>query len=78
MRLQCFNKYSTVARNELARIIFFERVDDGRVVIQQGHIGVSFYFIVSGVVNVKFKEVDKVTGKPSTWPPVFCFVFKHV
>ena len=60
--LKCFEKYSTECKQELAKILFYDSFEDGRVVIQQGHIGVSFYFIVSGTVNVKVNEIDKQTG----------------
>ena len=61
-RLKCFQKYSPKVKQELARVLFYERYKDGRVIIQQGHIGQSFYFIISGKVTVRITEVDKATG----------------
>lgn len=61
-RLKCFDKYSSAAKLELTRIIYYEKFEEGRVVIQEGHIGFSFYFIVSGQVNVLVSEIDKYTG----------------
>ena len=61
-RLKCFNKYNRKVKQELSRVIYYERYEDGRIIIQQGHVGVSFYFIVSGGVTVKATEKNKVTG----------------
>ena len=62
-RLKCFAKYPRKVKQELARVIYYENVEAGRVIIQQGHIGMSFYFIVSGAVVVKMQERDKETGQ---------------
>ena len=40
----------------------YEQFDDGRVIIQQGHIGMSFYFIISGKVTVRISEKCPNTG----------------
>jgi len=61
-RLKCFQKYHRKIKQEIARVIYYETFEDGRIIIQQGHSGVSFYFIVSGKVQVKFEELDKKTG----------------
>ncbi len=61
-RLKCFMKYPRKMKEELAKVIFYETFSDGRVIIQQGHSGVSFYFIVSGKALVKLTETDKSTG----------------
>jgi len=61
-RLKCFQKYHRKVKQEIARVIYYETFEDGRTIIQQGHAGVSFYFIVSGKVQVKFEEKDKKTG----------------
>ena len=63
VRLKCFEKYSQRVKLELARVMCLETFDEGRTIIQQGHIGFSFYFIVSGSVNVILTEQDKITGK---------------
>ncbi|XP_064637922.1 uncharacterized protein LOC135494101 [Lineus longissimus] len=61
-RLKCFEKYSTKVRQEMARVVEYDSFDDGKVIIKQGHIGISFYFIFSGAVRVLIRETDKNTG----------------
>ena len=51
------------AKRELASILYYEHFGDGRVVVRQGHPGLSFYFILSGAVMAEVTEVDKLTGK---------------
>ena len=58
-RLKCFQKYPRKVKHELSRVIFYESFSDGRVIIQQGHLGISFYFILSGKVLVYLNEKDK-------------------
>lgn len=62
-RLKCFDRYSVYVRKELARVLYFEAFEKGRVVIRQGDIGFNFYFIVSGSVLVEVEEEDQSTGK---------------
>jgi len=61
-RLKCFKKYHRKVKQEIARVIYYETFEDGRTIIQQGHAGFSFYFIISGKVQVKFEETDRKTG----------------
>lgn len=53
-------------KRELAKVVYYDMFEGGRVVIKQGHVGISFYFIVSGSVMVERMEVDKFTGEQHT------------
>ena len=61
-RLACFGRYSLYVRQELAHVLFYEVFEKGRVVIRQGDVGYSFYFIVSGSVLVEVQDKDPVSG----------------
>lgn len=63
IRLKCFDRYPMYVRKELARVLYYESFDKGRVVIRQGDIGFNFYFILSGSVFVEMQEKDQRTGK---------------
>lgn len=39
-------------KKDLVRVCYYDIVGDGRVIIKQGHVGLSFYFIISGQVEV--------------------------
>ncbi|EDO32940.1 predicted protein, partial [Nematostella vectensis] len=63
-KLKAFKKYSVLERRGLAKVVYYEQFEDGRVVVQQGHKGISsLYFILSGAVLVQVAEEDKTTGK---------------
>eukprot|EP00794_Sanderia_malayensis_P003049 gene3049-3511_t len=61
-RLRCLDRYSPAVKKELGKILYYDSFEDGRLVIQQGQLGISFYFIVSGTVVVERIEIDKKTG----------------
>lgn len=63
LRLKCFDRYPVYVRKELARVLYYEAFEKGRVVIRQGDCGFNFYFIVSGNVLVEVQEKDHMTGK---------------
>lgn len=63
LQLKCFERYPVYVRKELARVLCYESFEKGRVIIRQGDIGFSFYFILSGSVLVEVQEEDQVTGK---------------
>ncbi|XP_038057298.1 cyclic nucleotide-binding domain-containing protein 2-like [Patiria miniata] len=65
-KLKCFERYSTTAKQELSCVLHFESFEDGRVIVKQGHPGLSFYFILSGAVTVEVTEEDKRTGERNT------------
>ena len=44
-----------------SEFIFFLRVDSKRVIIRQGHVADSFYFIITGQAMVTVMEQDKNT-----------------
>lgn len=60
--LKCFSRYSSYVKKELARIIAFESFENGRVVVRQGDIGYSFYFIIQGSVLVEVQDKDTKPG----------------
>ncbi|KAJ7381256.1 hypothetical protein OS493_001373 [Desmophyllum pertusum] len=62
-KLKCFDRYPMYVKRELAKVLYYDMFEKGRVVIKQGHIGISFYFIVSGSVIVERMEEDKHTGE---------------
>ena len=63
LQLKCFECYSVYVRKELARVLLYKAFEKGRVIIRQGDIGFSLYFILSGSVFVEVQEEDQVTGK---------------
>ncbi|CAH3175808.1 unnamed protein product, partial [Porites evermanni] len=62
-KLKCFDRYPMYVKRELARVLYYDMFEKGRVVIKQGHAGISFYFIVSGSVMVERMEEDRHTGE---------------
>ncbi|XP_028399100.1 cyclic nucleotide-binding domain-containing protein 2-like [Dendronephthya gigantea] len=62
-KLQCFSKYSRAVKEGLAKFVYYSEFPVDRVVVQQGHPALSFYFILKGSVNVVVEEEDKGTGK---------------
>jgi CRP-like cAMP-binding protein len=62
MKLACFSRYSLYVRHELAHVLFYDVFERDRVVIRQGDVGYSFYFIVSGSVLVEIQDKDPVSG----------------
>ena len=63
VRLKCFDRYPIYVRKDLASVLYYQAFENGRVVIRQGDIGFSFYFIISGSVLVEVQEEDQTTGK---------------
>lgn len=63
LKLKCFDRYPVYVRKELARVLYYEAFEAGRVIIRQGDLGFNFYFIVSGNVLVEVQEEDQMTGK---------------
>lgn len=62
VRLHCFSRYTGYVRKELAKVLYYEKVEKDHYVIKQGHKGWFFYFIVSGTVLVEMKDTIK-SGK---------------
>ncbi|XP_031551248.1 cAMP-dependent protein kinase regulatory subunit-like [Actinia tenebrosa] len=62
-RMKGFNRYPLYVKRELARVVYHGKYQSGRCIIRQGHVGISFYFIVSGTVTVERIEEDRVTGE---------------
>ncbi|XP_072039345.1 uncharacterized protein [Amphiura filiformis] len=65
-KLKCFQSYSVPIKRDLASVLHYENFEDGRVIVRQGHPGLSFYFILSGTVTAEVTEVDKRTGTQHT------------
>ncbi|XP_022084507.1 uncharacterized protein LOC110975934 [Acanthaster planci] len=65
-KLKCFDRYSSTVKQELSCVLHYESFEDGRVIVKQGHPGLSFYFILSGAVTVEVTEEDKRTGERNT------------
>ena len=63
VKVQSFNKYSRSVRRELCRVIRYENYEKKRVIVKQGHPPHSFYFILSGVVDLVKSEVVARTGR---------------
>ena len=59
IRLHCFSRYSAFVRKELAKVLYYEKIDRDHYVIRQGHKGWFFYsyFIVSGSCLVEMEDV---------------------
>eukprot|EP00048_Salpingoeca_helianthica_P016876 m.234622 g.234622 ORF g.234622 m.234622 type:complete len:405 (+) comp19695_c0_seq1:417-1631(+) len=51
-RLRCFQKYSAIKLLDIARIVHYECYPAGARMLQQGHPGLAFYFILSGHINI--------------------------
>lgn len=66
IRLNCFSRYSAFVRKELARVLYYEKIEKDHFVIRQGRIGWFFYFIVSGTVLVEMQDLCLLSGKKVT------------
>ena len=60
--LKCFSRYSSYVKKELAKIVTFQSFEQGRVVVRQGDIGFSYYFIIQGSVFVEVQDKDAKVG----------------
>ncbi|KAK3731497.1 hypothetical protein QZH41_000320 [Actinostola sp. cb2023] len=65
-KLKSFAKYPQIVRQELSKIVFYECFENGRVIVRQGDVGFSFYFILSGGVTAEVSEKDEKTGRVIT------------
>ena len=63
IRLPCFDRYTVEVRKKLARVLYYDKVEKGRIVVRQGDSGFYFYFIVTGKVLVEQLTTDSKTGK---------------
>ncbi|XP_069129451.1 uncharacterized protein [Argopecten irradians] len=61
-RLPLFAKYSRKVKEELARFVWYDLYEAGRIVIRQGDMGNRMYFLVSGTVSIHRTEEDPKTG----------------
>lgn len=62
-RLPFFHKYAENVKAELARMLWYDRFEDERVIIKQGDIGSRMYFVVSGCVSMQTTSIDPRTGQ---------------
>ena len=60
-RIHCFEGYPKKVRTSIARHLHLDQLERNRVVIRQGHLGHSFYFIVKGSVNVQITSDGTIT-----------------
>lgn len=65
-RMKAFAKYSKQIKRELCRVVMLEQFGAGRIILQQGHYGVSMYFILKGSVSVQITSTDPKTGEKFT------------
>ncbi|KAH9499293.1 hypothetical protein Btru_003637 [Bulinus truncatus] len=56
--LRSFDKFTEEMQMSLCRAFTIERVEEGRVVLKSGHVGLNFYFIYSGSVFVNSEDVS--------------------
>ncbi|XP_060082614.1 uncharacterized protein LOC132561915 [Ylistrum balloti] len=61
-RLPLFAKYSRKVKEELARFVWYDMYEAGRIIIRQGDVGSRMYFLVSGTVSIHRTEEDSKTG----------------
>lgn len=61
-RLPFFHKYPSNVKAELAKMLWYDRFEDERVIIKQGDIGSRMYFVVSGCVSMQTTSIDPRTG----------------
>lgn len=66
LQLKCFERYSVTVKNELAAVLYYESFEEGRVIVRQGHPGLSFYFVLSGTATAEVTDTDKRTGEQNT------------
>ncbi|KAL2917598.1 hypothetical protein HK105_202884 [Polyrhizophydium stewartii] len=52
IRLHSFGAYSPVRQRELCKIMQYECVPEGKLIIKEGHRPNAFYFIISGQVDI--------------------------
>ncbi|RUS74029.1 hypothetical protein EGW08_018203 [Elysia chlorotica] len=58
--LRSFDKFTDEIQMALCKAFILERVEEGRIVLKNGHIGLNFYFIYSGSVFVN--QEDETRG----------------
>ena len=61
--LTVFRKFPSFVKKELCKFLFHESFPDGKIIIQQGHVGFSLYFVVKGSVAVEVTITDINTGR---------------
>ncbi|CAH3124261.1 unnamed protein product, partial [Pocillopora meandrina] len=61
-KLKCFSRYTPLIKREIAKVVYFQQFEDGRVIVKQGQPGRSMYFILRGTVFVQVAETDKIAG----------------
>ncbi|XP_063412938.1 uncharacterized protein LOC134695591 isoform X2 [Mytilus trossulus] len=61
-RLPFFHKYPKSIKADLARMLWYDRFEDQRIIIKQGDIGTRMYFVVSGCVSLQTTDIDPRSG----------------
>ena len=59
LRLPTFAKYPQNVKQDLAKMLWYDRFKDGRVIVKQGDPGTRMYFVVSGP-GVSLRRTDRL------------------
>jgi CRP-like cAMP-binding protein len=62
-RMKSFQKYSPKVQRDICKVMKYDFFDKDRVIIKQGHPPGSFYFILSGTLDIVKRERDETTGQ---------------
>lgn len=57
--LRSFDKFTDEIQMALCKAFMLERIEEGRIVLKNGHVGLNFYFIYSGSVFVNQEDETK-------------------
>ena len=66
LRMPLFAKYPKNLKQDLARLLWYDRFKEGRVIVKQGDPGSRMYFVVSGP-GVSLRRTDRFDKEGSTW-----------
>uniref|UniRef100_T1J996 Cyclic nucleotide-binding domain-containing protein n=1 Tax=Strigamia maritima TaxID=126957 RepID=T1J996_STRMM len=62
-QLPIFDVYSQQTLMDMSRVINYQFLESGRVVVRQGQFPLCFYIVLSGLLSVSVEEKDDETGK---------------
>ncbi|RDD41392.1 Cyclic nucleotide-binding domain-containing protein 2 [Trichoplax sp. H2] len=65
-RLKSFTMYSNTLQRQLCQVLRYESYGKRRVIVQQGHLPIAYYFILSGTLLVNITDSDIRTNQPFT------------
>ena len=58
LRLPTFAKYPKQLKQDLAKMLWYDKFEKGRVIVKQGDPGTRMYFVVSGS-GVSLRRTDR-------------------